>query len=224
MASIRFRIFPLACVVFATGVMLMGVLADPTVFQPQPIRSASSTGSGEVLADLTQATHGGLQHWRRIYYFSTHIPEVCWANNAVNEFQKKQCGEFWEHLEYGVLLSFLPWAIGGLFWSVMMRSYRRVRKQLSRRIASQKPVSRGVITSPAEAPSEFFGWFYDLRAMGVQLSSGEQIKVFIAKTDAVPRPGQTMLVYESIMTWGGARWVGTVHTPHLAVVPGVRGV
>src|SRR5689334_20910852 len=91
--KILVRLLLPTAVVFYLGVAIMGEIADPQVFHPRPIKSASGSVS-DVPMDFESATRGGFRHWRTISFFLAHVPEVCWSDNAVNDFQKRQCAEF----------------------------------------------------------------------------------------------------------------------------------
>jgi hypothetical protein len=147
---------------------------------------------------------------------------VCWGDNAVNDFQRRQCSEFWDRLGLGALLGLLPLGLGWLAWTLAFGSLQSFYRTARKRIESAKPVMGGIVTDPAEAPGDLFSRFYCLRPIGVQLLDGRQLKVFIPLDAPIPVPGEKMAVFEAIQAMGEARHVAQVYAPHVAVVAGVR--
>lgn len=206
---------------FFLGIAVMGWVADPDTFEPKTIKSAASPNA-ELPDSLQGLSRGGLNHWRTIYYFGTHIPEVCWGDNAVNEFQKRQCGAFWDHLEMGAGLSLLPFGIAWVFWRIALGSILGLYRKARKRIEGGKPIAQGVVTNPAQAPGDLFSRMYCLRTIGVQLQGGKQVKVYVPLDSPEPQPGQKMAVFEPVNVMGESRHFAMIYAPHVAVIAGVR--
>jgi hypothetical protein len=211
-----------AAVVFLFGVGLMGELSSSDMFRPRPIRGASNVEEVPEVFREESKNAGALHHWNRTYYFMSNFPAVCEDGNSVNNFQRRQCEAFSAAHQLGMGLSALPFVLMLLFLRVapghLDAFYRRARK----RVQANKPMSQGVVTQPAKAPADFFSWYYGLRPIGVQLPQGEQLKVYVPRDVPMPEPGQAMLVFEPISSWGKGRHVGKVYLPHVAVVRGAR--
>jgi len=214
-------IVPVA-VAFCVGIGIMGLVADPETFQPKAIKSAEVLNQTELPLSLQGASQGGLKHWETTYFFATHIPEVCWGDNAVNDFQKKQCDDFWTHLEMGAGLSLLPFAFAWMAFTIGLGSLKTVYRRGRKRIDGGKPVARGLVTSPAQAPADLFSRFYIFRPIGVELPDGKQIKVYVPFDSPMPSPGLTMAIFEPISVFGELRHFALIYAPHVAVVSGVR--
>jgi hypothetical protein len=207
--------------VFVISVIAMGIIADPQTFVPKPVKSTGVVHA-ELPRDLQTATRGGINHWRTIFFFATHVPEVCWGDNAVNDFQKGQCDEFWNHLAMGGALCLLPFAATWLFMQISMGSLSTVYRRGRKRVDSGKVMAVGVVTSPARAPADFFSRFYCMQPISVQLQSGKQLKVYLAEDASEPSPGMTMAIFEPLSIMGEARHFAVLYAPHVAVVSGVR--
>jgi hypothetical protein len=207
--------------VFFLGIIIMGIVADPETFQPKPIKTSGALQS-ELPVSLQGASRGGIKHWETTVFFATHIPEVCWGDNAVNDFQKKQCDDFWDHLEMGAGLSLLPFAMAWLVFQMAMGSLATVYRRGRKRLDAAKPISRGTVTNPASAPGDLFSRFYCFRAISVQLAGGKQIKVYVPLDSPMPSPGLTMAIFEPISFFGEPRHFAMIYAPHVAVVSGVR--
>lgn len=208
-------------VAFFAAVVAMGVVADPKTFRPQPVESAAGIVR-EIPSDVREMSQSGLNHWRSVLFFATHVPEVCWSDNAVNDFQRRQCDEFWERLGMGALLSLLPFGAVWLVWASALGSFQGFYRTARKRVEAAKPVAGGVVTDPAQAPGDLFSRFYCLRPIGVQLTDGRQVKVYLPLDSPMPLPGVKMAVFEPISALGEPRHLGQVYAPHVAVVAGVR--
>jgi hypothetical protein len=103
------------------------------------------------------------QHWMIVARFSREIPEVCWADNAINDFQKAQCHEFWSRLRFGWLVGLIPWFSLALFLWGAQRSIARVYAQADEKIRRGRADHQAVVTAPPQAPLDWFAWFYGLR-------------------------------------------------------------
>jgi hypothetical protein len=213
-------LLPMA-MVFCLSLGLMGSLADPDTFAPRPV-TADAGAAGALPADLASLPRGGIQHWRTTYYFATHIPEVCWGDNALNDFQKGQCGEFWKHLEMSLVLSLLPFALAFVFWKLALRSLEKVHRTARKQIEIGKPKSRGIATDPVDASHDLFSRVYCLRPIGVQLPGGKQIKAYIPLDAPAPEPGHMLAVFEPFQAFGERRHFAVTYAPHVAVVSGIR--
>ncbi len=213
-----------AAFAFLVGTSVMSLMSNEAMFKPElPMASSVSGGAHrpELSADLMNA-EGAVKHWRTILFFATHVPEVCWGDNAVNDFQRKQCGEFWEKLQYGGALACLPLLFLFVFfqiaWTKLQFIYRRAQKQIS----EGKVVNKGVVTDPAKAPSDIFSMTYCLEPIAVQLKDKKQVVVYCDPSDTLPKPGQEVVYFEGVRSFGQKRHFAILYAPHLAVVSGVR--
>jgi hypothetical protein len=206
---------------FVVGILLMGALADPSTFRPQPVENAAGIYS-ELPTSVRELHRGGFNHWRTILFFGTHVPEVCWGDNAVNDFQRRQCGEFWERLALGGALGLLPFGAAWLAWVLALGSLQRVYRHAHKRINEGKPLGGGIVTDPAEAEGDWFSRLYCLRPIAVQVAGDRQIKVYIPLDVAPPSPGTKMVLYQPLAVLGELRHFGTYYAPHVVVFAGVR--
>jgi hypothetical protein len=96
--------------------------------------------------------------------------------------------------------------------------YRRSRKKVD----SGQAAFKGTVTQPPEAPNDFFGWFFCLRAISLQLPNKKQVKVYQPLEAPLPLPGQEFAVYDGGSHFGQKRHLGQLYAPHLAIVSGSR--
>ena len=125
-------------------------------------------------------------------------------------------------MEMGGGLSLLPFAMVWVFWQLISGAlvglYRKGRKVVD----AGKPIASGMVTSPAIAPADAFSLFFCFRPISVQLKNGAQMKVYIPIDATIPKPGQTMAIFEPVSAMGGKRHFAVIYAPHVAVVSGVR--
>jgi hypothetical protein len=210
-ARFLLRLIPPAGAVFAVGYVIVGIMANQPMFQPSNILAAE-------LPPLRMAS----QVYSSFIHDVTHIPEVCQTGDTVNSFQKRQCDEFWERLMMRAGLVAVPFVLFILFIMIGLDStvgaYRFARKKVEK----GKAVFSGIVTDPAQAPNDMFGWFYCLRAISVQLENKTQMTVYVTKDMPVPMPGQTLAVFDGNSYLGKKRHFAVVYAPHVAVISGGR--
>lgn len=217
----RRRLIAPTAAAFVVGVVVMGAYADPDIFRPQPVENAAGIYR-EIPASVTALSRGGINHWRTILYFGTHVPEVCWGDNAVNDFQQRQCSEFWERLGMGALLGLLPFGAAWLMWFVGLSSLNQVYRRARKRLEANQPLGTGIVTDPAEAPADWFSRIYCLRVISVAVGGDKQIRVYVPLDAALPVPGAKMVLFEPVSFMGEARHFGLPYAPHVVVFGGVR--
>jgi hypothetical protein len=161
-------------------------------------------------------------HWKQVLSYWFGYPSICWGDNAVNDFQRSQCVDFHDRLITGTLIALIPTGVALLFLFLAVEQlsgfYRRSRKTIDK----GKALFAGVVTNPAEAPNDFFGRTFCMRAISVQLSNKKQMNVYLPLTAPVPLPGQTLAVFDGGKVLGAKRYIATLYAPHLAVVSGSR--
>lgn len=206
---------------FFVGVIAMGAFADPGTFRPQPVENAAGIYT-EIPTNVTALSRGGLNHWRTIFFFGTHVPEVCWGDNAVNDFQRRQCSEFWDRLGMGALLGLLPFGAAWLIWFLAFSSLQAVYRSARKRFEANKPLGAGIVTDPALGQADWFSRVYCLRPIAVEVGGGKQLKVYMPLDAALPVPGTKIVLFEPIAVLGEPRHFGLFYTPHVVVFAGVR--
>lgn len=188
--------------VYLAGLLITGVLTEVPLAR------------GKSLSGRAQA------HQAEFLHRVTHVPEVCWSGNAVNEFQVRQCGEFWRALLSDAGIFSIPWALVVVFYLACMDSlsllYRRARK----RIEKGEALFQGVVTKPSRLPQDFFSWAYCLRPLSVQLPNGRQLRVHLPLDETEPQPGEKVAVFDGGKAFGQTRYLALIYTPHVAVVLG----
>jgi hypothetical protein len=198
-----------SAILFFVLVMLVGVVVNSPLFEEHTVPTT--------LLPFWQAA---FQHYRNLVVCFSQIPSVCWAGNAVNEFQKHQCTDYWEQLAKAALLAISPLVLTGLFLAMGIEKLGSHYKKAQKKVEKGKVFAKAVVTHPAEAPQDVFSWLYCFRPITAQLANRTQITVYLALEAPCPLPGETLVVFEMGAVFGEKRYVGMVYTPHIAVVRG----
>jgi hypothetical protein len=122
----------------------------------------------------------------------------------------------------GALLGLLPFGAAWLVWYLGFSSLSGVYRRARKRFETNKPLGAGIVTDPAEAPSDWFSRIYCLRVVSVAVGGGKQLKVYLPLDAALPVPGAKMVLFEPISMMGELRHFGLHYAPHVVVFAGVR--
>lgn len=156
-------------------------------------------------------------------YFSawTNAPDGCISGEMHSDFQRERCLGFWSQIAQASVIALAPLALlwtGYLFGMDSLNlTYRRIRK----RLGSKKAVAKGVVTSPAVAGNDFFGWLYGFRAISVEVAKGSQLRVYFSAESRLPLPGDSVAIFSTGKSLGRERFFGTYYAPHVAVIAGM---
>lgn len=212
-----FRMIGPAFGVFFAGYVAMGILAvDPALTGPKRAPTAILKTDPVTGPALT----AGRQHLAQMTHSWFNIPEVCWGGNQVNEFQTRQCADFWERMWLGSAVAAIPFAAVALFFFLALEQIAGFYRRQNRKVVEGQAILAGTVTDPPEAPNDFFGWFFCLRAITVELRNRKQIRVYLPVEAPVPLPGQTLAIFDGGNVFGAQRYVAVLYAPHLAIVAG----
>lgn len=195
------------------GFVATGFVSGTPEFR-RPSRAPSGFSSPVELAQ---------QHYASLQADLAQIPEACLNGATANDFQKHQCDEYWSALIKRVALGILPvfsilffyLPVRGIFEKVYTRSRKAIEKGKAFSSATAVPFAG------AGKASDFFCWFFCFSKQSVQLPNRSMVDVYFPQAAILPRPGQTVAVFELGRVFGRARYIGVLHTPHVAVVSGV---
>jgi len=217
---------------FAFGFLIMGILtSSPDTGQAlgqligpggaSRLPASSALLPPDPMLSSNPVAAAGI-HWKQTLSYWFQFPTACWGDNAVNDFQRSQCADFYNRLTTSTILALIPSAAALIFLLLALDKlngfYRRSRKTIDK----GKALFAGMVTEPAEAPNDLFGRTFCLRAISVQLSNKQQMSVYLPLNAPVPLPGQTLAVFEGGKFFGAKRYIATLYAPHLAVVSGSR--
>ncbi len=169
----------------------------------------------------THAPHDvALWHTQEVVKLWLKLPEVCLGDNAVNQFLKQQCQQFWTRLGWATAVLALPWGVMFLFWGLMTSRVQGFYSDANELVRSGKVIAKGVVTNPPGANGGMFGWFRCLRAVTLQQQDSSQVRVYIPLSAPRPMPGQTFAILgrpgQTVQSI--AHPVAVLHAPHLAVL------
>ncbi len=219
------RFFPFALLISFLSMDLMGALG--TEFQlavvPPSVRTDEAPLPPPVRPSLSEGDYvQGVYHWELMRFHWSHLQTACEKGRALNEFQSRQCADYWSALQVGTVLAFLPFFMLILtsLWgrSTLTNVYQRAGEVF----VPTRMIGRGVVTSPALAAIDFFGFLFCMKRIQVELSTGQQTQVYFEHLAITPSPGQTLLLYGPVQEFGKPRIYGSVYAPQVSIVPGIR--
>ncbi len=162
------------------------------------------------------------QNFEHFMNYAFHIPEVCWEGNQVNEFQERQCQDFWYRLSSSAVFVVGPCLLA-LVLLLLVRSrayafYRRACKKIDSKHAlySGKVIdARGL---QVRSRRDLFTFLFAVDPVVVQLADRKLERVYVSKGTAGVAPGQTLAVFDGGQVFGAMRPLGVVFHPHVVKI------
>jgi hypothetical protein len=151
----------------------------------------------------------------------THGPEGCVSGDVHSDFQRGRCREFWSKVGQASGIAVAPFVLLALVYLLGMDSLTNTYRRARKKIESRKAIARGVVTNPARASNDFYGWLYGFRPISVDMGKGRQIRVYFPLEGRLPLPGDPVAVFTPGRAMGRHRFFGEFHAPHVAVIAGV---
>ncbi len=187
----------------------VGVVANSLEFQQVGVPS-----------EVAPFWSSAFRHYSRVISSVTQGPEFCWSGQTVNEFQERQCSQYWEGLVKSGSLAFIPFIFIALFLYFALGFFSDLYRGIQKKIKKGKASFAAIVTNPPEGKPDIFSWFYCLRPIVVQLPNQVQIKAYIPYEASIPTPGQTMAVFEMSSWLGEKRYLALTYDPHIVIVKG----
>lgn len=187
--------------VFAFGFVLMGLAVIATRATPLP--------GSEAAKKVTYLPHrAALQQIEDFTDRIADYPQQCPGGSQLSEYRGRQCKEIWEDLWMSGVIASLPFVFLGIFLLWAFDSSGRVYMRVRRQVIQSKIAAEGTVTNPPVGRNDWFGWFYCLRSIVVQLKNQTQVRVYMPMTDRIPPAGSALTVYGGAKKWGKPRLFG----------------
>ncbi len=206
--------------VFFIGYLMMGFVASLPEVKNAGRKPTAILPSRKVVSGFPP--EAAMLQWQKTFDDWANAPEVCKKDKAVNDFQRQQCDAFWEQFQIGLAVSLIPFLLVLAFLMVgldlLVSIYRKARKKFQ----TGEAAFSGIVTEPAQVPKDGFAWFHCLTTVAVKLETGQQMKVYLPAELPIPRPGQTLAVFDVGKVLGQKRHLAIVYAPHVVIVSGGR--
>ena len=209
----------IAILVYFLGFFVMGLVASDDSIRKLadrhiPVSPAPISLDGSTL-EIAQRTHS------LVWHYLAHVPEPCSDDSrAINDFQRIQCGEYWERLENLGWVASIPFIFCGGFlffsWDGIRNRFEKARKKISK----GKTTGLAIVTDPAEAPQDRVAWWYGVQPITVQVADGKQVVAYLAPESPIPPPGEKVALYDWGKIAGQKRYFAVLYAPHVAVLQG----
>jgi len=161
-----------------------------------------------------------LAYYQRLTSTYSLLPEVCWKEITIDDFQQKQCKDFWNTLVLRSGLGLLP--VLGMLLSLVWTTtsffgfYARARKKANK----GKPDVGGVIVQLTEGRG-WLGWLYGFKAVRIELADKKQAIVYLPADVPIPGIGYKLIAFNVSRGPWEEVYLAAPYTPHVAVVRGV---
>lgn len=209
----------LAVLAYFVGFFVMGAVGSQESFRKSaakhlPISPAPIALEGSALA-VAQGVHS------LVWHYITHVPEPCSdPSRAQNDFQRIQCGEFWDRLSELGWVAAIPFLFAGGFLFLALDGVRQRFQKARRKINQGKSTGLGIVTEPAEASPDRVSWWYGVQPITVQIADGRQVVAYLPPEAPVPPPGEKVALYDWGKIGGQKRFFAVLYAPHVAVLQG----
>ncbi len=219
--GIALRLIAPELIVFFIGFLGVGFilqnqdLRNDLKFRQVPLLPLRVEYSGNSL-DLAK------QHLYQTFSFWIDKPDNCEPGKFLSSFYEEQCRDLERVSELSQEVASLPFLLSGLVFVLGCVAVRMLYGRANRAIAAGSGAVIATVTQPAKAPQTIFGWFYGLVSIRVQPKGSGQLTVFQDRFDSIPRPGDSMVIFQIMTLTGGKVWVGRYYAPHVSIVHGVK--
>ncbi len=149
-----------------------------------------------------------------------NVPSVCLLGNSASDFQDHQCDHFWGELLKSGGLAAAPFFVLAILMLLGLDELSSTYKRIQNRVEKGAGALGGIVTDPPEGTPDIFSWFYCFRPVMVELSTHEQIKVYVSGEVQLPAPGVKLIIFDMGQRMGEKRRVARIYAPHVAVLRG----
>lgn len=153
----------------------------------------------------------------RVLSYWTNIPYACSGNNAVNDFQKEQCADFWLRVQVGTAILLFPLGAAIFFLFVGLDQLRILYRRCEQLSSKGQASFKGIVPRHIRSGVDVFGWFFCLRIIQLKVG-GEYVLVYYPADAPNPLPNQTFAVFDAGRRFGRRRLIAALHAPHMAVI------
>jgi hypothetical protein len=164
------------------------------------------------------------QNFEHFLQYTFHVPEVCWPDNQVNEFQVRQCQDFWYRWTASSVFVLGPLLIGLLALFTLRSQVHQFYSRARRAIGERRAVFAGSVVDTQrlqfKEKRDWFAFFFGLTPQVVQLQNRELKRVYLGPGAPRPQPGQTLAVFEAGKFLGESRRVAIVFHPQVVAISG----
>ncbi len=203
----------------ASGLYLTTAEGQSFVHGPSRAPTAIVEVRYPVFGWVLQAARQNFEHF---VHYARHIPEVCWEGNQVNEFQVRQCQDFWYRLSASGVFVMGPLLLGLLVLLGLRSSVGGFYFQARRKVAARRALYSGTVVDTKQlnlkSSRDFFAYLYGLTPVVVQLKNRDLKRVYLGPDSTAPEPGQTLAVFQGGRVWGADRPVAIAFNPQVVTV------
>lgn len=162
------------------------------------------------------------QNFEHFVNYAFHIPEVCWEGNQVNEFQVRQCQDFWYRFTASSVFVLGPLLLALALLFALRARVHAFYWQAHRKVTARRALYAGTIvdTVPLEVKGrvDFFAYFFGLSPRIVQLQNRELKRVYLSRDSGSVSAGQTLAVFDGGRVFGKERPVAIPFSPQVVTV------
>jgi hypothetical protein len=188
-------------IAFGVGILAVVLFANAPAFQPKVSESF-------------------FEFYANLFKDLLHPPEVCTTGDLSDKVEIVLCGDFWSQLELRGLLGSAPIGLWLVYLGFGYTLFRNLYKAAEKKMSTGAAIQSGIATSPVEAESDLFSWFFCLFPIGVQMPDSTQAKVYLPLESPTPKPGDTVAIYRKHPFAGSTYLIGSAHLPHVTVMSG----
>lgn len=194
-----------AALVFAVGCVISGSLSHSLAHVRGP--------SG----DVTDTTGPA---FTTVFEGLGRLPERCVSGETDNDFQRSQCSKYWDRLILTGGYASIPLLLSLAFLYLGLDALRGTYRRGQKRMEKGQALMAGTVTNPAELPADAYSWFFCFRPISIELKNKTQLKVYVPLDSPIPRPGETLAVFDGGRGFGQKRLLASIYAPHVAIVSG----
>lgn len=149
-----------------------------------------------------------------------HFPEQCKSHQETSDFQLKQCIQLREYFLKLNVVGFLPFLLVILSFYLARSKFLAFHKKLKSKLEKESPQTAGKVSQELMNRFDWFGWFYCLCPIRVDLGKGVQITAYLDLDSVMLKSGEPLSLLKVGKFDGKSRWFARPYNPYVVVVRG----
>lgn len=142
---------------------------------------------------------------------------ACFFKEEKNQLEKSRCHLFWSNHSKKIFLAALPFLGAFLVGLMTFIKFNAFYREWYQKLAKMNFLAKGIVTDPPAARQDLFAWFFCLKKICVELSSGEQLAVYLPQSFAGVDAGAEVAVLEGGLFMGKRKFMGVHYAPYVSV-------
>ncbi len=163
----------------------------------------------------------GIKAYTDFYHWLRFPPVICDDLSTLSEYQVKQCKQYDEKRDLGILTLTIPFFFLGFSIWFALRLINNTYQSARTNIEEEDSKIIGKVVEHELPKMNLFNYFFGFKSVYVKGEKGKAIPVLLSHDFHTPRPGTRILVCHWKPPIGSKKFIGREHYPHLKIFRGI---